>query len=434
MREDEKIQGQIERILIHEGLTNEMRTKIKDYYVSLHSAKITTKLDYLVRLKKFGEFIKEENIERFEDVTRKNIDLFLSRLKTVGTRNAYICGLKTFYKWLGYEETMKSFKPKNQHNNNITPSQLLTPEDVVNLSNHMATEKNKVLTLTLFESAARISEVLDLRIGDIEFRSVRDKDNNPAQIAILHFGRSKGNIQKQPVTMIMFSPELHRWINSHPYKDDDEAHVFFSTRKPEQHVDKSVVWHALKNAAKNAGIKKKVNPHWLRHSMLSFLANQHRYNEQLLMWRAGWKNTAMAKRYIHSGGEIERKAYKESMGLLIEDEKKKKNLKPKVCAHCNQLNPYTNNNCDFCGMPLDLEEYKKALEKKRFMETGLVKIKHDLEWLKMQVKTQRNVIRALIKDSKQKEKIIKKMNPEYETSDELWSKHVEALLAESNFS
>jgi hypothetical protein len=82
------------------------------------------------------------------------------------------------------------------------------------------------------------------------------------------------------------------------------------------------------------------------------------------MWRAGWTNTSMAKRYIHSGAELEGKAYMERMGYQVED-KENVRIVPKTCPHCNALNPYTNNNCDFCAMPLDLEEYKKEIEKKR---------------------------------------------------------------------
>ena len=42
---------------------------------------------------------------------------------------------------------------------------------------------------------------------------------------------------------------------------------------------------------------------------------------------------------------------------------------PKTCPHCQALNPYTNTNCDFCANPLDLEEYKKEIEKRRNVES-----------------------------------------------------------------
>ena len=86
------------------------------------------------------------------------------------------------------------------------------------------------------------------------------------------------------------------------------------------------------------------------------------------MWRAGCKNTSMARRYIHSGAELEGKAYLERMGYVIGEEESV-TIKPKTCPHCNALNPYTNANCDFCAMPLDLEKYKAEIEKRRNMES-----------------------------------------------------------------
>jgi hypothetical protein len=42
------------------------------------------------------------------------------------------------------------------------------------------------------------------------------------------------------------------------------------------------------------------------------------------MWRAGWTNTSMASRYIHSGAELEGKAYLERMGYAVESVEDKK--------------------------------------------------------------------------------------------------------------
>lgn len=370
METEEKINRKIKRIFESDVLTPQMKATLRSYGNSLHNVKPSTKMDYLTRLKKFGEHLKRNGKPRFEDVKdRKIVDLFLSSYKKTETRNTYISTIKTFYKWLGLLNVLGDLKPKNvSTNQNLTPSQLLTPEEVVLLANHMPTEENRVLTLTLYESAARIGEVLDLKIGDVEFSSVRDRENRPSLIATLHFGRSKGGLKKQPVVLSMFAADLKHWLEYHPYKDDQNAYIFFSVRNPKAHIDKSVVWSNLKNAGKKAGIKKKVNPHWLRHSMLSYLANKRNYNEQLLMWRAGWKNTLMAKRYIHSGGEIEKKEYLRRQGFKIEEEEPEPIIKAKPCPHCSRLNPYTHMNCDFCGMPLDPQQYQKEIEKRRKIE------------------------------------------------------------------
>ena len=76
----------------------------------------------------------------------------------------------------------------------------------------------------------------------------------------------------------------------------------------------------------------------------------------------------MAARYIHSGAEIENKIYIERMGLVVEQKEEQITITSKNCPHCQASNPYTNSNCDFCAMPLDIEEYQKEIEKRRDLE------------------------------------------------------------------
>ncbi len=188
----------------------------------------------------------------------------------------------------------------------ITPSETLTPEEVIKLANEASKRRElyKVIILTLFESCARISEVLQLKLGDVLFTSVVDKEGHRKPIATLHFKRSKGGVTKQPVNLVMFASELKRWYDNHQYKSDKQAYLFPSPTKNGNAVTSDSVGLALWNAAESLGITKRVNPHWLRHSGLSFFANNNNYNEQLLMWRAGWTNTSMARRYIHSGVSV----------------------------------------------------------------------------------------------------------------------------------
>jgi hypothetical protein len=225
----------------------------------------------------------------------------------------------------------------------------------------------KVLILTLFESCARINEVLQLHIGDVLFNSVVDKEGNRKLIATLHFKRAKGNVKKQPVMLTMFASELKNWVESHPSKTDPQACLFPSPQSTNLPIGDYAVFNALAVSGEKLGIKKRVNPHWFRHSGLSYFANDLNYNEQLLMWRAGWTSTQMAQRYIHSGAELEAKAYMEKMGFSMQ-EKPKQKITSKTCPHCQAPNPYTNSNCDSCAMPLALEDYKIEIEKRRNSE------------------------------------------------------------------
>jgi len=353
-----------------DGLTGEMKARMTEYLLSLHGIKENTKDDYLSKVKMLGTFLTKHRIMRFENANSRDIDLFLSRYDNENTLNVYIHVFRGFYNFLNLSEVVSHLKLYNIELEQITPSETLTPEEVVAIANEAGKRRElyKILILILYESCARISEILHLRLGDVIFSSVVDKEGHRKLIATLHFKRSKGGVKKQPVVLVMFSSELKRWCDNHPYKGEEQEWLFPSPFNNGEPVTIDTVEVVLWNAGNRIGIKKRLNPHWLRHSGLSFFANEKNYNEQLLMWRAGWTNTSMAKRYIHSGAELEGKAYLERMGYVISEEKPL-TIQPKACPHCNALNPYTNTNCDLCAMPLDLEKYKKEIEKRRNMES-----------------------------------------------------------------
>lgn len=354
-----------------EQLTKEMKERMTEYLLSLHGVKESTKDDYLSKIKMFGKFLTERGITRFEDANRKDMNLFLSRYRNANTKNLYIYVLGSFYNFINMPEVTSHLKLYKIELEQITPSEILTPEEVIAIANEASKRRElyKVAILTLYESCARISEVLNSKLGDVIFSSVTDKEACRKLIATLYFKRGKGGVKKQPVVLVMFASELKRWVENHPCKGSEQAWLFPSPYNKEDPVCASSVGLALYNAGKRLDIKKRLYPHWLRHSGLSFFANSKNYNEQLLMWRAGWKSTQMAKRYIHSGAELEAKAYLSRMGYQVEEEKEDVKITPKTCPHCQALNPATNRNCDFCAMPLKLKEYKAEIEKRRNVES-----------------------------------------------------------------
>jgi hypothetical protein len=247
----------------------------------------------------------------------------------------------------------------------ITPSELLTPEEVIQVAQEAGKkrEMNKYLVLTLFESCVRISEVLNLKLGDVVFSSVSNKEGKRGLIATLHFKRSKGK-NKQPVTLVMFAADLKRWVDNHPFKGDEQAYLFPSPRQKGEPISLENIETVTWDAGERLGLKKRCNPHFFRHSGLSFFANSLGHSETLLMVRAGWTSSQMAKRYVHSGAEIEKRQYLRKMGYEI-DEKEDKKILPIVCPHCSSLNSALNSHCDSCLYPLDPIEYQKEVEKRQ---------------------------------------------------------------------
>jgi len=109
------------------------------------------------------------------------------------TLNLYIHAFRSFYNFLNRQETLSHLKLYKVELEDITPSEILSPDEVVAIANEAGKRRElyKILILTLYESCARISEVSHLRLGDVVFGSVTDKEGNRKLIATLHFKRSK---------------------------------------------------------------------------------------------------------------------------------------------------------------------------------------------------------------------------------------------------
>jgi integrase len=339
----------------------------KDYLDSLYDCKELSKQNYAMCLASFVHFLENRGIKSFFEVTKADIGQYISTKNSQNTKNLNIFVIRNFFSnYLEKEEIVKHLHQKVIIKE-IPPSELLTQDEIIALANEAGKrrEMNKVIILVLAESCARINEVLNLRIGDIVFNTVTDKAGKRNLIAELHFQKSKGDIKKPSVAILMYSAEIKKWLENHPDKNNAQAYLFQSPRFKNEPINAESVRTIIQNAAYEIGLKKKINPHFFRHTMLSFFANELNYNDIRLKIRAGWTTSTMARRYIHSDSEIEKKSYLEAMGYVTVEEKPKEKIAPKSCPHCQALNPYTNTNCDSCSMPLDSEKYQLEIEKRR---------------------------------------------------------------------
>ena len=357
---------------------------LRRFLKSLSNTIARTRYIYIQRLMKLGTRINKP----YEEMNNEDLCDFFYSIDKDGTYNSYLQTIKKFFEWLGKKETVQNLKQRKT-DISISPSELLTTEDVISLASATGSLMWKTLILTLFESAARVSEILSLKVGDVEFHRVKAKDGKPGLVATLYFKRSKGKVKKEPVALSIFSIELKKWLEEHPHKQNPNALLFYSQKydlKAEETLDITTVRTMLLKAKKITNIKKKVNPHWFRHSMLSYCVNVLGYNEQLLMWRAGWKNTAMAKRYVHSGARLQNSAYLRKLGYVVEEEDIEKPPPLKVCPHCGSISAQTNRLCDTCGMPLDLEKYREVVGSRK-------KLQEKIEQQAQQIEDIRNELR-----------------------------------------
>lgn len=130
----------------------------------------------------------------------------------------------------------------------------LTKEEVRKLIAKVENIKHRCIIKLLYGSGLRLSELLHLRVSDIDSKSM-----------IIHIRKSKGN--KDRVVMLSNSLLQELRIYFKKYKPND---FLFEGQTGGIYSAKSVQM-VVKKAASKAGIKKQVTPHTLRHSFATHL-------------------------------------------------------------------------------------------------------------------------------------------------------------------
>jgi len=302
--------------------------------------------------------LKYYNFKLADILTKAEIeDYILHRRETRKPKTVHndIIELRMFFKWLipdnDYFEGIKSKPPKND----LPVEQLVTPTDVTCLVDACQSQRDRAIIMLLWDSAVRLQEGLDLKVGSLEF------DNKGAVVIV------NGKTGMRRIRLIDSVPDLQNWINMHPYRDNHDAPLFVTNRLYDgkhKRLDKRTVQNMTKTISKRSGIQKKIHPHAFRHARLTNLAKQG-FNEMELRIIAGWeKNSDMPAVYIHlSGADVENKIL-EKNGLIEPDEEiKTPPTKPKECPRCKTKNAYDAQYCMTCSMILDPKKAKEIDEK-----------------------------------------------------------------------
>jgi site-specific recombinase XerD len=137
---------------------------------------------------------------------------------------------------------------------------ILSQEEVARLIDAASTLYHRTLLMTLYATGVRRAELAHLKIRDID-----------SQRMVIHVQGGKGRKDRD----VMLSPKLLEALREHwrglPRKPS--AWLFPGNRwhTGDTPIDTKVIWNACQQAARLAGIQKKVHPHTLRHCFATHL-------------------------------------------------------------------------------------------------------------------------------------------------------------------
>ena len=267
------------------------------------------------------------------------------------TKYTYSRIFKNFVGWLnenyGLKIKTKDWKVQKPKNS-IMPEYLITEEEFNKLFNATDDIQERLLIGLLYESGARIGEILSLQIKNVSF------NNYGAKLVV------KGKTGQRVIPIVWFANLLRQFIEAHPFKNDPEAFLFYRENKAKKQIPLKydVFAKKLKNLCKKVGINKRIHPHLFRHTRLTELAKE--LPEQILKQIAGWvPDSKMAQTYLHlSLKDVEESLLTKVYGIKIADNEKKEKFI--VCPKCGELNPPNATICWRCKT--DLKE-SKLIEK-----------------------------------------------------------------------
>lgn len=202
--------------------------------------------------------LKKEDIKNFLD----NVEA------TPRTKAHYLTVFNSFYKYLVFMDKIKSNPcdgikaPKLEKK---LPT-YLTNEEIAKLFNIRLTKpvdyRNKAILEVMYATGARISEVINLELSQIDFEE--------CIIRVVGKGKKERIIPLDDVAI----EALDNYINNYrPFLIKNETCNYVFLNKNGEKISRQMIFKILKNLANKAGITKEISPHTLRHSFASNLLN-----------------------------------------------------------------------------------------------------------------------------------------------------------------
>jgi integrase/recombinase XerD len=272
-----------------------------------------TVLAYGRDLKRFSAFLAKREKTKIEQVSREDIVDFLSSLykEKLDSRSVarYLVSLRSFFKFAMIEELVKVDPTENLESPKIRqglPTYLRVDEvDRVLAAPDTSTPvglRDRAMLEVLYSSGLRVSELLNLRMSDVDTRigCVRcvGKGNKERLVPI---GRKAIAAVEQYLTVSR--PQFVRPSSPPPHNQ-----VLFLTRRGRR-LSRITIWKMMHEYGVKLGLRGRLTPHKLRHSFATHLLERGAdlRSVQLMLGHADISTTQI---YTHVVEERLKQVYK----------------------------------------------------------------------------------------------------------------------------
>jgi len=206
--------------------------------------------DFARHFKKRPDQLRQEHMREFQ------LHLLNERKLAVETVAARITALRFFF--------VKVLHRPYQQLDLIYPKlpmrlpTVLSEDEVAKLIESASSAYHRVIITTLYATGLRRAELARLKVEDID-----------SQRMVIHVRQGKGGKDRD----VTLSPRLLEILRGYWKWRKPQVYLFPSLLRPrpDKPITSKTIWYAVREAARRAGIKKRITPHTLRHSWATHL-------------------------------------------------------------------------------------------------------------------------------------------------------------------
>lgn len=260
---------------------------------------------------------------------------------------------KQFYTWMVENEIgvfaeadLKKIKVPPKGETFLTPSDILTPEEILSFINACKNPRDRALFSMLYEGGFRVGEIGTLTWGDLKF------DNYGILVSVV-FKTGK----PRSIRLLSCVRDVSIWRSVTKSGTGSSDLVFTQLKKSgHTHVTYGLIKKTMERTANEARITKKMYPHLFRHSRITHMLTDgiHESVIKLVMW--GDIGSDQLKTYAHLSTANIDAALFDCYGIKPQQTEKPVTYTPVTCSHCRQINPPGSGYCSACGQMLSNTE------------------------------------------------------------------------------
>ena len=323
----------------------------KEMLTSFKVSSLTTFVGQMSLLKQFLMWLKEKEVavkDINKDVLREYLAFIRHRYSLESCR-VITAVLRKFLRMVGRDDliVLLSYPNKRRRRVKILPADIFE-RLIAETSNIMY----KVVLAVLYETGARLSEVLNLKVSDVE-----EVEEGYFKLVI----RDAKNGESRTVFVVKYAWLLRMYLES---LNPTAVYLFPSRKRKGKPLHPSTIQNYLKRWSKKYGVN--VYPHLFRHFRATQLIKEG-VPTHVVMKLLGHRSQEMMKVYVHLTGvdveEIVLSKYGIRLGRKSDKEEQLR------CPKCGATAPREAKYCWRCGYPLrhvavmDLEKERELLLK-----------------------------------------------------------------------